>query len=1042
MIPLLAESALKGTAILAVATALILVLRPSSAARRYAIWFSALAGLLLLPLLNQVVPGYQVIPRAELLEMKPMGMVENEERAQSPTVSNVPEQVPSPLAEWPRATEKVPVAKAPVFSWNRLLHLLPWIWLAGGAFAAAPFFFGYAGLRRLAARAIPIEQGREVELKMVLMEAIGLHCRVRLLRGPRGAMPMTWGMGLWGPPVILLPREAREWSDERIRTVLLHELAHVQRRDCLNQFLGRCACVLYWFHPWVWIAASRMLVEREKACDDVVLRHSNSPSGYARDLVEVASHADARFLAGRAGIAMARPNKLDSRLRAILDHQRSRAALTRWVLTGLVSLTALVALPVASLQWAASPGEQATGDEAKGRAEGESGTPIGGMIVDDAGNPILGATVVVRIQKRANGSIKNVESTTLKTGFGGLWEWRYRAAPEEVDQIVVGFHHPDYVSHAPGDSSYILEPFDSLAELRAGAKRVLERGVKIEGIVLDAAGEPAEGATIGFGADRMMSNKVPERRADAEGHFSLPVRPDEEVILTVRHPGHAPELVRGLANELSDPIRVQLSPGRTLTGQVVDAEGDPVPSVRVWMDTWRETRTLGVRLHTDSDGRFEWNDAPEDIVLADFWASAYPAKRGVPVQAGRENRIELAGPPVVRGKIVDAETGLPIRRFDVATPGNWFVSDEPPQPINWERDASRTFDVENGSFELEVSGSYHLWAIRIEAEGYELAQSPIFAIEDGNQDLAFELEPAKWAVGRVSDNAGSPVSGADIFLVQRGGSLEMIDGAIDHTRNVLQEVTGPGGRFSFPPQDNPFLLVVRHESGYAELSGTELAEAGEVVLQPWARIQGKAKIRGAPAAGHEIFSRYSQRATEANAYVSYELRTSADAEGEFAFERVPPGEVRLGRMEHDGTSPWVIRTVHQNPINLQAEAGEVTSVSIGGTGRPIVGSVSVEELSGVEWNAPVAEVIRQNARESVASQRIQYGFVLQSNGSFRIEDLDSGDYSLRIKVREGPPHYRTLASVTHDFSIPEFDGLYIDEPLELPVLELEWQATE
>jgi len=98
-------------------------------------------------------------------------------------------------------------------------------------------------------------------------------------------MPLTWGILR---PVVLLPEGAREWPPARLRSVLLHELVHVERLDLLAQAIAQAACCLYWFHPLAWMAARQLRKERERACDDLVLSAGARPVTYADQLLEIA----------------------------------------------------------------------------------------------------------------------------------------------------------------------------------------------------------------------------------------------------------------------------------------------------------------------------------------------------------------------------------------------------------------------------------------------------------------------------------------------------------------------------------------------------------------------------------------------------------------------------------------------------------------------------------------------------------------------------------------------------------------------------------
>ena len=139
-------------------------------------------------------------------------------------------------------------------------------------------------------------------------------------------MPMAWGVLR---PVVLLPKAADEWPETQRRAVLTHEMAHVKRHDCLTQAMAHAACSVYWFHPLVWLAARRLRVEREHACDDLVLRSGASGPDYADQLLQLARSARWSQQSLWTAVAMARPSQLEGRLLAILDPSLDRRGPSR-----------------------------------------------------------------------------------------------------------------------------------------------------------------------------------------------------------------------------------------------------------------------------------------------------------------------------------------------------------------------------------------------------------------------------------------------------------------------------------------------------------------------------------------------------------------------------------------------------------------------------------------------------------------------------------------------------------------------------------------
>ena len=160
-----------------------------------------------------------------------------------------------------------------------------------------------------------------------LSEHFGLRTPVTLLQSDRPALLVTWGLFA---PKVMLPVDAASWDDDRIRVVLAHELAHVRRHDWIIQIGSELVRIANWFNPLVWLAASRLRLESERACDDAVVNLGVSGREYAEHLLDLARQfGRARHGPFPAVAIVPRPSNLERRVTAMLNARLSRRPVSR-----------------------------------------------------------------------------------------------------------------------------------------------------------------------------------------------------------------------------------------------------------------------------------------------------------------------------------------------------------------------------------------------------------------------------------------------------------------------------------------------------------------------------------------------------------------------------------------------------------------------------------------------------------------------------------------------------------------------------------------
>jgi len=350
---LLMTLAVKTSVLMLLAAAVNLCLgRKLSAASRHLVWTLALIGLLALPLVAAVVPSWD-IPVRVIAAAPPS--------AAAPASEDTHAFAPSP-ATGPVGDAEVPAVASPATVASRSSALsLPFaldlrsmpagrlalgLYLVGAALLGLRLGAGRWALHRLVRDSAVVTDPSWRALLRECEAELGVAEPVRLLRSLDRTMPMAFGIAR---PSILIPAVGDTWPEDRRRAVLLHELAHIARRDCLTQFLAALACAAYWPHPGVWWMARRLRIERELACDDRVLSAGAAPSDYASHLLELA-YSLTGSTSPALVVSMARPAQLEVRMLAILDAARNRVTPSlRACAFGLALLTVVV-VPLAAAE--------------------------------------------------------------------------------------------------------------------------------------------------------------------------------------------------------------------------------------------------------------------------------------------------------------------------------------------------------------------------------------------------------------------------------------------------------------------------------------------------------------------------------------------------------------------------------------------------------------------------------------------------------------------------------------------------------------------
>lgn len=326
---LLLDALVRSTGLLLAGLAATVVLRRRSAALRHWVLAATIAAAALGTPLAWALPDWPVaaVPTPAVFRFEPAApMPAVVETAPAAAPAQTPDRAVAPIAPSPLPPFGV-------------------IWMLGFVAGLVSLVAQIVRLARISARATLVTDERWTRIVADMAARYGLGRTVPILQTESSDLLATWGLFR---PRILVPAGAARWTDERIRVVVCHELAHVQRRDWAVQIAADVVRRTYWFQPLMWLACREMRRESEHACDDVVLAAGVEAQAYAGHLLQLARAGRTDYKWAPA-VPMARRSTLERRIIAMLNSARNRRALSQRSLVATTILLAAVTLTSAAL---------------------------------------------------------------------------------------------------------------------------------------------------------------------------------------------------------------------------------------------------------------------------------------------------------------------------------------------------------------------------------------------------------------------------------------------------------------------------------------------------------------------------------------------------------------------------------------------------------------------------------------------------------------------------------------------------------------------
>jgi beta-lactamase regulating signal transducer with metallopeptidase domain/5-hydroxyisourate hydrolase-like protein (transthyretin family) len=741
-------------------------------------------------------------------------------------------------------------------------------------------------------------------------------------------------------PVVLLPEESLTLS---LDDVLIHELAHLLRKDCHWNLLRKLTTTIFWFHPLLWMLSRQLEMAAEEVCDDFVVKFGGNREEYALRLVDVAEFASARM--APAGVAMVS-------LRSMLAHRVTRILdCSRQLSTG-ISRTVLKC------------------------------TLVGGFV----GTSVVGFVGASPLRQKPGGPALN-----LRAGEKNV------AAQLKSDDAEVRRSSEVALNDAKTPEKQTQPRM---------AKEVKGDVCTIRGQVLKPDGKPAAGVKVtvrSFPDDIEHRPPVAVTISGADGRFEVSYpksqRTDAFFWVAAQLEGYGFQSANWKEVNESTDLILKLVADAPIRGRITDLEGKPIEGVSLKLDTfyvpkagedlgpWLESvksgavdqvsgHTLGYHmpacdddhqpaLITDQDGRFTLSGigAERRVTLElrgktiayqkiDVLTRAMPAmtrntemnfRNGQPLKGvvlGMEFTYPAQPTQIIEGSVVDAKTKKGV-------PGVTIESEHLAGTLLYRNHVLRTQTDSEGRYQLVGMPKGDDNVIQVFSNGetaYQLRHIKVPKPSDvTSTKLDIEMYPGLWIAGKVTDKAtGKPVKAVILYLPFLDNPFtknrpEFHDEYMDHSQ--FHYTTDSGGNYRIPGLPGRAIVAANSlNSSYRKGIGAEkikgLSEKGE--------FDTYRQVVPADTGTHEALMEINPAENSASVACDFELDPGATIRVTFVDPKGNPveGTDIIGRSlgRYDRSQPSTIDVGNLSPnetrtievIHRQRQLGKIFDVNFDG----------------------------------------------------------------------------------------------------------------